>query len=87
VRETVQRFDRLDAAYNNAGVQNVLAETADTTRDDYERSDCIVNCSSLGGARGPCRRDRECCAVALQRASRGGSRGGASVACRRQGRR
>jgi NAD(P)-dependent dehydrogenase (short-subunit alcohol dehydrogenase family) len=37
VRETVQRFDRLDAAYNNAGVQNVLAETADTTRDDYER--------------------------------------------------
>src|SRR5208283_81280 len=27
----------LDAAFNNAGVQNVLAETADTTRDDYDR--------------------------------------------------
>ena len=26
-----------DAAYNNAGVQNVLAETADTTREDYDR--------------------------------------------------
>jgi NAD(P)-dependent dehydrogenase (short-subunit alcohol dehydrogenase family) len=37
VRETVTRFGRLDAAYNNAGVQNVLAETADTTREDYDR--------------------------------------------------
>jgi NAD(P)-dependent dehydrogenase (short-subunit alcohol dehydrogenase family) len=37
VRETVATFGRLDAAYNNAGVQNVLAETADTTREDYER--------------------------------------------------
>ena len=37
VRQTVARFGRLDAAYNNAGVQNVLAETADTTREDYER--------------------------------------------------
>jgi NAD(P)-dependent dehydrogenase (short-subunit alcohol dehydrogenase family) len=37
VRETVKRFGRLDAAYNNAGVQNVLAETADTTREDYDR--------------------------------------------------
>jgi len=37
VRETVKRFGRLDAAYNNAGVQNVLAETADTTRGDYDR--------------------------------------------------
>jgi NAD(P)-dependent dehydrogenase (short-subunit alcohol dehydrogenase family) len=33
-----QAFGRLDAAYNNAGVQNVLAETADTTREDYDRS-------------------------------------------------
>ncbi len=37
VRKTVERFGRLDAAFNNAGVQNVLAETADTTREDYDR--------------------------------------------------
>src|SRR5271166_6028350 len=37
VEQTVATFGRLDAAYNNAGVQNVLAETADTTRDDYDR--------------------------------------------------
>jgi NAD(P)-dependent dehydrogenase (short-subunit alcohol dehydrogenase family) len=37
VDETVAKFGRLDAAYNNAGVQNLLAETADTTREDYDR--------------------------------------------------
>ena len=37
VAQTVKTFGRLDAAYNNAGVQNVLAETADTTREDYDR--------------------------------------------------
>jgi NAD(P)-dependent dehydrogenase (short-subunit alcohol dehydrogenase family) len=37
VRQTVATFGRLDAAYNNAGVQNVLLETADTTREDYDR--------------------------------------------------
>ena len=37
VHQTVAKFGRLDAAYNNAGVQNVIAETADTTRDDYDR--------------------------------------------------
>ena len=37
VKQTVATFGQLDAAYNNAGVQNVLAETADTTREDYER--------------------------------------------------
>jgi NAD(P)-dependent dehydrogenase (short-subunit alcohol dehydrogenase family) len=37
VAQTVAAFGRLDAAYNNAGVQNVLAETADTTREDYDR--------------------------------------------------
>jgi NAD(P)-dependent dehydrogenase (short-subunit alcohol dehydrogenase family) len=36
VRQTVAAFGRLDAAYNNAGVQNVLAETADTTREDFD---------------------------------------------------
>ncbi|MGA2170526.1 MAG: glucose 1-dehydrogenase [Terracidiphilus sp.] len=37
VQLTVATFGRLDAAYNNAGVQNVLAETADSPRDDYDR--------------------------------------------------
>jgi NAD(P)-dependent dehydrogenase (short-subunit alcohol dehydrogenase family) len=37
VKQTVATFGRLDAAYNNAGVQNVLAETANTTREDYDR--------------------------------------------------
>ncbi len=37
VKQTVAKFGRLDAAYNNAGVQNVLAETADSPRDDYDR--------------------------------------------------
>jgi len=37
VKKTVAQFGRLDAAYNNAGIQNVLAETADSPRDDYDR--------------------------------------------------
>ena len=37
VKSTVAEFGRLDAAYNNAGIQNVLAETADVPRDDYDR--------------------------------------------------
>jgi NAD(P)-dependent dehydrogenase (short-subunit alcohol dehydrogenase family) len=37
VAKTVAAFGRLDAAYNNAGVQNLLAETADTTPEDYDR--------------------------------------------------
>jgi len=37
VHQTVTTFGQLDAAYNNAGVQNALAETADSTRDDYDR--------------------------------------------------
>ena len=37
VKKTVEAFGRIDVAYNNAGVQNVLAETADTTREDYDR--------------------------------------------------
>jgi NAD(P)-dependent dehydrogenase (short-subunit alcohol dehydrogenase family) len=37
VKKTVAEFGRLDAAYNNAGIQNVLAETADVLRDDYDR--------------------------------------------------
>jgi len=37
VDQTVATFGRLDAAYNNAGVQNILAETADATREDFDR--------------------------------------------------
>ncbi len=37
VQQTVATFGQLDAAYNNAGIQNVLAETADSPRDDYDR--------------------------------------------------
>ena len=37
VKEAAATFGHLDAAFNNAGVQNVLAETADTTREDYDR--------------------------------------------------
>jgi NAD(P)-dependent dehydrogenase (short-subunit alcohol dehydrogenase family) len=37
VERTVAAFGRLDAAYNNAGVQNIVAEAADATRDDFDR--------------------------------------------------
>ena len=37
VQQTVAIFGQLDAAYNNAGIQNVLADTADSPRDDYDR--------------------------------------------------
>lgn len=37
VKQTVATFGRLDAAHNNAGIQNVLAETADSPREDYDR--------------------------------------------------
>lgn len=41
VARTVATFGRLDAAYNNAGVQNLLAETADQTREDFDRVTAI----------------------------------------------
>ena len=37
VEQTVAAFCRLDAAYNNAGVQNIVAETADAHREDFDR--------------------------------------------------
>jgi len=37
VHRTVTSLGRIDAAYNNAGVQNLLADTADSTREDYDR--------------------------------------------------
>jgi NAD(P)-dependent dehydrogenase (short-subunit alcohol dehydrogenase family) len=35
--QTVATFGQLDAAYNNSGVQNIVAETADATREDFDR--------------------------------------------------
>ena len=37
VEQTVATFGRLVAAYNNAGVQNTVAEAADATREDFDR--------------------------------------------------
>src|SRR5260370_40955154 len=37
VRQTVSTFGRLDAAFNNAGMQSPLAETADATVEDFDR--------------------------------------------------
>lgn len=36
VRRTVAEFGRLDAAYNNAGVQNVAVEAVASTREDFD---------------------------------------------------
>lgn len=37
VQEVIATFGRLDAAFNNAGIQNLLAETADATVEDYDK--------------------------------------------------
>ncbi len=37
IAQTIAGLGGLDIAYNNAGVQNVLAETADSTREDFDR--------------------------------------------------
>lgn len=37
VKETIATFGQLDAAFNNAGIQNILAEIADATVEDYDR--------------------------------------------------
>jgi NAD(P)-dependent dehydrogenase (short-subunit alcohol dehydrogenase family) len=37
VEQVVTTFGRLDAAFNNAGVQSPLAEMADATGDEYDR--------------------------------------------------
>lgn len=41
VEKTVSTFGRLDAAFNNAAVQNVLAGAADQTREDFDRVTAI----------------------------------------------
>lgn len=45
VERTVATFGRLDAAYNNAGVQNIVANAADQTREDFDK----VTAINLGG--------------------------------------
>ncbi|HEY8937241.1 MAG TPA: glucose 1-dehydrogenase [Cyclobacteriaceae bacterium] len=37
VNKTVEAFGKLDAAFNNAGIQNVLAGAADQTIEDFDR--------------------------------------------------
>jgi NAD(P)-dependent dehydrogenase (short-subunit alcohol dehydrogenase family) len=37
LERTVAAFGGLDAAYNNAGVQNIIAEAADASRNDFDR--------------------------------------------------
>ncbi len=45
VKKTVETFGSLDAAFNNAGIQNELAGAADQTREDFDR----VTGVNLGG--------------------------------------
>jgi NAD(P)-dependent dehydrogenase (short-subunit alcohol dehydrogenase family) len=47
VKKTVSTFGRLDAAYYNAGVQNVLAET-DTTRHARGSVPACTNGEEMG---------------------------------------
>lgn len=37
VADTVTAFGRLDAAFNNAGIQAPVADTADATGDDFDQ--------------------------------------------------
>jgi NAD(P)-dependent dehydrogenase (short-subunit alcohol dehydrogenase family) len=37
IKQIVSRFGRLDAAYNNAGVQSLAVETADASGEEFER--------------------------------------------------
>lgn len=41
IDKTVSAFGHLDAAYNNAGVQNELKDAADQTREDFDRVTAI----------------------------------------------
>src|SRR3712207_634145 len=41
VKEAVSSFGRLDVAFNNAGIQNALAETADATPEDFDRVNSV----------------------------------------------
>jgi NAD(P)-dependent dehydrogenase (short-subunit alcohol dehydrogenase family) len=41
VEQTVSKFARLDAAFNNAGVQSPIAETADASVEEFDRVNAI----------------------------------------------
>src|SRR5437016_5676069 len=41
VEQTVSAFGRLDAAFNNAGVQSLAVETADATSQEFDRVNAI----------------------------------------------
>mgnify|MGYP005981687305 CR=1 FL=1 len=41
IEETVQEFGQLDAAYNNAGIQSPIAETADASSEEFDRVNAI----------------------------------------------
>src|SRR6266480_6202932 len=41
VEQTVSSFGRLDAAFNNAGVQSLAVETADATSEEFDRVNAI----------------------------------------------
>jgi NAD(P)-dependent dehydrogenase (short-subunit alcohol dehydrogenase family) len=41
VEQTVSTFGRLDAAFNNAGVQSPVAETADASSEEFDRVNAI----------------------------------------------
>ena len=41
VEQTVSAFGRLDAAFNNAGVQSLAVDTADATSEEYDRVTAI----------------------------------------------
>ena len=45
VKQTVSALGRLDAAFNNAGVQSPIAETADASSEEFDR----VNAVNLRG--------------------------------------
>lgn len=41
IEQTVSEFGRLDAAFNNAGIQSLAVETADATGEEFERVNAI----------------------------------------------
>src|SRR6266571_6393579 len=41
IEQTVSAFGRLDAAFNNAGVQSLAVETADATTEEFDRVNAI----------------------------------------------
>ena len=41
IEQTIAAFGRLDAAFNNAGVQSLAVETADSTSEEFDRVNAI----------------------------------------------